>query len=195
MDLAVTAFVAGVFGTLAMDLLTNLVARTGMLLRIDLAMIGRMAVGWAHGRFRYGHPGEMEQVAHETLYGYATHYTIGVGLCILLRDRLGSTGRRAGLAGMGSCLWCRDDGSFVLLRLPFHRIGSVWQAVPRRKQGFPFSPRQPPLLWSGSCCWGSTDVINHVSGRARPNKELLLARAGSVARATRLAPRSSGRAS
>jgi hypothetical protein len=41
-----------------------------------------MAVGWVRGRFRYGHPSEMEQVANEKLYGYITHYTIGVGLAV-----------------------------------------------------------------------------------------------------------------
>jgi hypothetical protein len=34
------------------------------------------------GRFRYGHPSEMQQVANEMLYGYVTHYTIGVGLAV-----------------------------------------------------------------------------------------------------------------
>ena len=82
MGLVVTGFVAGVLGTLAMDLLNILVARTGVLLKIDLGMIGRMVVGWAHGRFRYGHPGEMQQVANETLYGYIAHYIIGVGLAV-----------------------------------------------------------------------------------------------------------------
>jgi len=83
MDLVVTGAVAGVLGTLAMDLLNSLVARTGMLLKIDVRMIGRMAVGWTHGRFRYGHPGEMKQVANEMLYGYVTHYIIGLGLAVL----------------------------------------------------------------------------------------------------------------
>jgi hypothetical protein len=69
-------------GTLAMDLLNNLVARTGMLLKIDVGMIGRMAVGWAHGRFRYGNPGEVEQVANEVPYGYVAHFSIGVGLAV-----------------------------------------------------------------------------------------------------------------
>ena len=82
MGLVVTGFVAGVLGTLAMDLLNILVARTGVLLKIDVGMIGRMVVGWAHGRFRYGHPGEMQQVANETLYGYIAHYIIGVGLAV-----------------------------------------------------------------------------------------------------------------
>jgi hypothetical protein len=82
LDLVVTGVVAGVLGTLVMDSLNHLFARTGMLLRIDMRMIGRMSVGWAHGRFRYGSPGEMEQVANEKLYGYITHYTIGVGLAV-----------------------------------------------------------------------------------------------------------------
>ncbi len=80
MDLFVTGVVAGVLGTLVMDSLNHLFARTGMLLKIDVGMIGRMAVGWARGRFRYGHPSEMTQVANEMLYGYVTHYTIGVSL-------------------------------------------------------------------------------------------------------------------
>jgi len=82
MDLIVTGIVAGVLGTLVMDFLNHLFARTGMLLKIDVGMIGRMSAGWAHGRFRYRHPGEMQQIANELLYGYITHYTIGVGLSI-----------------------------------------------------------------------------------------------------------------
>ena len=81
-DLVVMGVVAGVLGTLAMDSLNFLSARTGMLSRIDVGMIGRMAVGWARGRFCYGHPTEIEQVANEMLYGYVTHYTIGVGLAL-----------------------------------------------------------------------------------------------------------------
>jgi uncharacterized membrane protein YeaQ/YmgE (transglycosylase-associated protein family) len=83
MDLIVTGVVAGVLGTLAMDSLNHLFARTGMLLKIDVGMIGRMSAGWARGRFRYGHPGEMKQVANEKLYGYVTHYAIGVGLALI----------------------------------------------------------------------------------------------------------------
>ncbi|MFC1888235.1 DUF2938 family protein [Thermodesulfobacteriota bacterium] len=82
MDLIITGIVAGVLGTLVMDSLNRLFARTGMLSKIDVGMIGRMAVGWARGRFRYGNPSEMEQVANEMLYGYLTHYAIGVGLAV-----------------------------------------------------------------------------------------------------------------
>jgi uncharacterized membrane protein YeaQ/YmgE (transglycosylase-associated protein family) len=82
MDLVVTGVVAGVLGTLVMDLLNHLFARTGMLSKIDAGMIGRMSAGWARGRFRYRSPGEMEQVANEKLYGYITHYAIGVGLAV-----------------------------------------------------------------------------------------------------------------
>jgi uncharacterized membrane protein YeaQ/YmgE (transglycosylase-associated protein family) len=82
MDLIVTGVLAGVLGTLAMDSMNHLFARTGMLLRIDVGMIGRMSAGWVRGHFCYSHPGEMKQVANETFYGYITHYAIGVGLAI-----------------------------------------------------------------------------------------------------------------
>jgi len=82
MDLVVTGVVAGGLGTLVMDSLNRLFARTGMISKIEVGMIGRMAVGWAHGRFRYGNPSEMEQVENEVLYGYVTHYAIGVGLAV-----------------------------------------------------------------------------------------------------------------
>ena len=82
MTVVVTGVVAGLLGTLVMDLLNNLVARTGMFLRIDVRMIGRMAVGWTRGRFRYRSPEEMEPVKAEGLYGFATHYLIGVGLAV-----------------------------------------------------------------------------------------------------------------
>ncbi|UCG82997.1 MAG: DUF2938 family protein [Dehalococcoidia bacterium] len=83
MELIVTGVITGVLGTLAMDSLNYLFARTGILLRIDVGMIGRIAVGWAHGRFRYRQPSEVEQVEKETLYGYFTHYAIGVSLAVL----------------------------------------------------------------------------------------------------------------
>lgn len=82
MDLLVTMAVAGVLGTLVMDSGNFLFSRSGIISKIDVPIIGRMAVGWAHGRFRYGHPSEMEQVANEKLYGYLTHYAIGVGLAV-----------------------------------------------------------------------------------------------------------------
>ena len=82
MNLIVAGLLAGVLGTLAMDLLNNLAARTGLILKIDVAMIGRMATGWTRGRIRYRHPDELDQVANETVFGYVVHYAIGVGLAV-----------------------------------------------------------------------------------------------------------------
>jgi len=82
MNLLVTGIVAGVIGTLAMDLFNNLVARTGIFLKIDVSMIGRMVAGWIHGRFRYKNPDEMKQVPNELVYGYLSHLAIGVGLAV-----------------------------------------------------------------------------------------------------------------
>lgn len=74
--------VGGTLGTVAMDSLNRLFARAGIVLKIDIRMIGRMAVGWAQGRFRYEHPSAAKPTANEMLYGLVTHYTIGVGLAI-----------------------------------------------------------------------------------------------------------------
>ncbi len=82
MDLIISGIVAGVVGTIVMDLMNNLVARTGMFLKIDVVMIGRMAAGWTRGRFRYEHPDEMEHVSNEMIYGYLMHFGIGVGLAV-----------------------------------------------------------------------------------------------------------------
>ena len=54
----------------------------GMFLKIDVRMIGRMAVGWTQGRIRYRNPSEMEQTENESMYGIVTHYLIGVGLAV-----------------------------------------------------------------------------------------------------------------
>ena len=82
MDLILTGVLAGVLGTLAMDLLNLLFAHIGVLLRIDVGMIGRMSAGWARGRFCYSHPSEMKPVANEKLIGFITHFSIGVALAI-----------------------------------------------------------------------------------------------------------------
>ena len=78
MDLAVRILIAGVSGTLVMDLGNLLFSRAGILSKIDARTIGRMAAGWRRGRLRYRHPGQMEEVRNERLYGYLTHYAIGV---------------------------------------------------------------------------------------------------------------------
>jgi len=82
MDFLLTGIVAGVIGTIAMDLLNSFAARTGMFFKIDVVMIGRMAAGWTRGRFRYEHPDEMEHVSNEMIYGYLVHFGIGVGLAV-----------------------------------------------------------------------------------------------------------------
>lgn len=82
MDLILKGFTAGVLGTLMMDSLNHLFARYGVISKIDVRIIGRMAVGWVNGRFRYTHPDEIESVPNEIIYGYLTHYVIGVGFAI-----------------------------------------------------------------------------------------------------------------
>lgn len=82
MDALVEILVAGILGTLAMDLGNLLFSRAGILLKIDVRMIGRMAAGWTRGRLRYGHPGELEEAENERAFGYLTHGAIGVGFAV-----------------------------------------------------------------------------------------------------------------
>jgi len=79
-DLVAKVLVAGVLGTAAMDMGNLLFLRAGLLLKIEVGMIGRMAAGWTRGRLRYRHPGEMEEVTNEKALGYLAHYAIGVAL-------------------------------------------------------------------------------------------------------------------
>jgi Protein of unknown function (DUF2938) len=78
LDAILTGVVAGLVGTLVMDALNIVAAQTQQISRIDVAMIGRMAAGWARGRFWYASPSEMQQVHNEALIGIITHYTVGV---------------------------------------------------------------------------------------------------------------------
>lgn len=82
MDLFVIAVAAGVLGTVVMDFLNHLFARTGMISKIEVGMIGRMTAGWLRGQFFYSHPDEMEQTSNERLYGYLVHYMIGISLAL-----------------------------------------------------------------------------------------------------------------
>ena len=80
MDIILIGIIAGILGTMTMDILNHLFSRTGIILKIEVGVIGRMAAGWTQGRFRYRYPGEMQPVSNEKLFGILTHYAIGVGL-------------------------------------------------------------------------------------------------------------------
>ena len=82
MNSIMTGVAAGVLGTITMDSLNHLFARKGLIIKIDIRMIGRMSAGWANGRFCFRDPGQMKQIAHEVLLGYLTHYAIGIALAI-----------------------------------------------------------------------------------------------------------------
>lgn len=82
MRLVAVGVLAGLTGTVAMDLGNLLFSRLGVISRVDVGMIGRMARGWTRGRFRYGHPSEMDETPGERSVGVLTHYAIGVGLAV-----------------------------------------------------------------------------------------------------------------
>ena len=82
MDQIIMILLAGIFGMIMMDLLNLIFSRIGIISKIEVFMIGRMASGWIHGRFFYNHPEEMIKVEHEVLFGYFTHILIGISLAV-----------------------------------------------------------------------------------------------------------------
>jgi len=124
MDVVLTGVVAGVLGTLAMDSFNLLFARAGVLSRIDVGMIGRMAAGWTRGRFRYGQPSEMQPVSNEKAYGYLTHYSIGVGFA------LGYVlGWRLLIGGAASPMWALAYGVATTVAAYFFVLPSMGLGV------------------------------------------------------------------
>jgi uncharacterized membrane protein YeaQ/YmgE (transglycosylase-associated protein family) len=77
-SLILLGIVAGAAGTLVMDVANHLLSRAGLLVRIDMRMIGRMSAGWLCGRFRYEHPDELPAAPNEQCLGLVTHYAISV---------------------------------------------------------------------------------------------------------------------
>jgi len=128
MELIVTGVVAGLLGTLVMDSLNHLFARTGMLSRIDIGMIGRMSAGWARGRFRYRHPGEIEQIANEVFYGYVTHYTIGVAMAVAYM-----LGWSFLIGGPASAVWALAYGAATTVASYFFVFPSMGMGVCGRR--------------------------------------------------------------
>jgi hypothetical protein len=117
MDMLVAGLVAGILGTVFMDLGNLLFARLGLISRIDLRMIGRMAGGWVRGRFRYGHPSEMKKIENEAFYGLVTHYFIGFGLALpyvlgwaLVSGEPASGALGVGAGGLVSAGWTLSSG-------------------------------------------------------------------------------------
>lgn len=82
-ELLLVGITAGVVGTLFMDFVNFILARTGLLSKIDIAMIGRMSAGWMNGRFLYRHPDEMQTVSYERTVGWFTHYVISIVFALI----------------------------------------------------------------------------------------------------------------
>jgi len=83
MEQAIVGIVAGVVGTLVMDLGNLIGARMGWLVPIDVPTIGRMAAGWINGRFVYDRPGDLVRVDNERTLGYLAHHGIGISLALV----------------------------------------------------------------------------------------------------------------
>ncbi len=124
MNSVLMAVMAGVVGTLVMDSLNLLLARIGFLLKIDMSMLGRMSAGWVHGRFCYNDPGEMEQVAHERILGFITHYAISVLFALIY-----VLGWQVLIDGPVSAIWALVFGAATTLASQFLVFPSIGLGV------------------------------------------------------------------
>lgn len=83
MDLVLMTVAAGVIGTIVMDVLNHAFARAGLIAKIDLRMIGRIADSWLRGRFFLERPDLAGPPAAETIRGCLAHYGTGLGLALV----------------------------------------------------------------------------------------------------------------
>jgi len=83
MELFTNSLILGTVGTVVMDIGNRTFSFLGLILKIDMRMLGRMSAGWARGRFSYRNPEEMSTVSNEYFLGLITHYAIGVGLAFI----------------------------------------------------------------------------------------------------------------
>lgn len=82
------ALVCGLIATLTMDIMNYLASLTGWINKMDPTITGRLADGWARGKFVYDNFAQVPEVGDALAKGVFAHYLIGVvcalGFVILL---------------------------------------------------------------------------------------------------------------
>jgi hypothetical protein len=80
----VTLYLAGLFGSLGMDLISPLAERLGYRTGVTMPLIGRWFIGLFSAKFVYTDIRHSPPRQHETLVGWLFHYLIGGGAVTLL---------------------------------------------------------------------------------------------------------------
>jgi hypothetical protein len=80
----VTLYLAGLFGSLGMDLISPLAERQGYRTGVTIALIGRWFIGILSGTLLHTDIRQSPPCKHEVLTGWLFHYLIGGGAVALL---------------------------------------------------------------------------------------------------------------
>ena len=76
----ILSIIAGIAGTFVMDFTNLLLSKLKVISSVQPLMLGRLAHGWAKGKFIYDNASSVENVNFEYLKGQLTHYSIGIAL-------------------------------------------------------------------------------------------------------------------
>jgi hypothetical protein len=79
-----TLYLAGLIGSLGMDLISPLAERMGYRTGVTIALIGRWFIGLISGKLMHADTRQSPPHKHETLIGWLFHYLIGGGGVALL---------------------------------------------------------------------------------------------------------------
>ena len=79
MKVILLGFLAGIFGTIIMDLTNSILKRLNVIRSINLRGIGRLAHGWVRGKIIHDGKTPIPPVRNELAKGIVAHYSIGAG--------------------------------------------------------------------------------------------------------------------
>lgn len=84
MDHFVLAFVGGIVGAVLMDITETLAARVGLTSGVNVALVGRWALGLTHGQWAHADIARSAERPGEVRMGWAFHVLVGGGGVALL---------------------------------------------------------------------------------------------------------------
>lgn len=102
MNTFVLAYLGGIVGAVLMDITETLAARVGLTSGVNVALVGRWALGLARGRWAHADIAQSPARAGEVPMGWAFHFLVGGGGVALL---YGAFVQQAGLIEPTHHLW------------------------------------------------------------------------------------------
>ena len=78
------AIVAGIVGTVMMDIGNQLGVSASLVTKINLVFIGNLMDSWLHGHFFFSSPKEVPMMENAEIIGGLYHYGIGIVFALLL---------------------------------------------------------------------------------------------------------------